>query len=350
MFNAIRTKVKYAFNRKFNLWLTNRIPAKATHVLNNKSIFIFPTRLGFSYLFVLILLFLLGTNYQNNVIILISYLMASLFITVMMQSFFNFSGLTCSSNQEFNGFANQTLSIPIALNTNNDKTDLHFSLVDQEEAVIDSINTKLDVSIPFKMTKRGVFSPGRVKVESEYSLGLFKTWSWLDFGYEIIVFPEPLALKDSIQSHAKMGDYESTAGQSIKGLDDFSDLSTYKEGDPLSRVAWKHFARGQGKLIKNYQENLSDDKWLCIKDMPSNNVETKLRFLSFLILQYSREERRFGLDLGELKLTPETGNAHLLSCLTALSYYPKIPLSNKFSKNGTEDSFSKYSKPSGVTS
>ena len=172
-------KVRSIFDR----WLKKRMPAASTQALSNKNVFIFPTPFGFAYLAFLLLLFLLGTNYQNNVIILLSYMMVSLFVTCMLHSFFNLSGITFCIEEQGVAYAKQKYLIPIKINSSKPRFDLTFqfpvkyqlSLLKSDKAksiVIHSHRSIInagdtEVLIPFTPAKRGLISPGRVKISSE---------------------------------------------------------------------------------------------------------------------------------------------------------------------------------------
>ncbi|EOG7035816.1 hypothetical protein ACLH5N_004693, partial [Aeromonas salmonicida] len=54
-------------------WLTRRIPPARQMTLGRRSLFILPTRMGLLYLLVMSAIYLLGTNYQNNLVLLVSY-------------------------------------------------------------------------------------------------------------------------------------------------------------------------------------------------------------------------------------------------------------------------------------
>ena len=119
-------------NKRFNRWLKRRIPPASQHKLSNRNIFIMPSRFGFVYLIFVVLLFLLATNYQNNAIMLLSYLMASVFITTMMHSFFNLSGIALSADKKAAGYANTQIAFPIQISSPNKRVNLNFCFDDQQ--------------------------------------------------------------------------------------------------------------------------------------------------------------------------------------------------------------------------
>jgi uncharacterized protein (DUF58 family) len=308
---------------RFDTWLRNRMPASLNRTLDNKSIFIFPTRMGFAYLFVLLLVFLLGTNYQNNVIILLAYILASLFITVMLQSYYNFKGLTISTKANISGFAKQYIDVPFTVASEKHKYGLSFEYKNQPLTKLDKLDSTSDISVKYFAQNRGVISLTRLKISSEYSLGLFKTWTWCDFGQKAIIYPEIKPMPAKWLSSLKNDNVieQENGDQYTDGVEDFHELNAYKEGEPLTHVAWKQLARGQGKFTKSYRQPVSSDTWLSLKAMPSSDLESKLSYLCYLVIQYSPQDVRFGLDLLTTKIPPNIGQAHIQECLEALAKY-----------------------------
>jgi hypothetical protein len=114
-------------------------------------------------------------------------------------------------------------------------------------------------------------------------------------------------------------------------------------GESQSRIAWKQFARGQGKFSKKYQAQQDSLLWLKLSNMPSADMEVKLQFLCFLILEYSQNKQVFGLviDLPSfsktclsksstaIKIAPNTGFQHQENCLIALANVNNIAYDNE---------------------
>jgi uncharacterized protein (DUF58 family) len=335
IYSAIKKASKKVVKNRFERWLSQRVPSRFQHKLSNKNIFILPTRFGFAYLFFDILLFLLGTNYQNNIILLLSYLLASLFITVMLHSFYNFSQLTFSSQAKQTCFAKQVINFPITITGHKTHFDINVKFCEPQhfvkEVKLAQCTTEAsEVVLPWYANQRGIYALGRVKVFSEYSLGLFITWSLLDFSHQAIVFPQPKKLADNQKFSIGLNESNKDNGvymQTIGG-DDYSELKNYVLGESQARIAWKQLARGQGKFSKNYQVQQGSLLWLTLSNMPSADMETKLQFLCFLILEYSKNKQNFGLvlDLPSLsnnstaiKIASNTGFQHQQNCLLALA-------------------------------
>jgi len=318
----IKKSLNSFIQKRFNHWLKRRIPASSTQRLSNRNIFILPSRFGFSYLIFVLVLFLLGTNYQNNVIILLSYTFASLFISAMLQSFFNLSGLKLHCQQQIFGYAKQLIPISLTVTSEKKRHTLLFQFPNQESYQLKTLAMGTTVvNISYSSKNRGINHPGRLRISSEYSLGLFTCWTQLDFGSEIITYPEKRLFQNLHVS--KMSAQDDDLGVNIiDGGDDFGELRQYREGESLSQVAWKQLARGQGWLAKTSQQHQGRDVWLTLLNLPSSDIEVKLQMICYLMLAQYQQGKNWGLDLGREKLSPSSGKKHLTDCLIMLAHYP----------------------------
>ena len=63
-------------------------------VLNRKNLYTFPNFTGLIYLLITAVIWLLGTNYQNNLILGLSYLLVSIFVVGILHAFANLAGIS----------------------------------------------------------------------------------------------------------------------------------------------------------------------------------------------------------------------------------------------------------------
>ncbi|XQW83520.1 DUF58 domain-containing protein [Thalassotalea piscium] len=327
---SIFTNMQQWVEGKFQRWLSKQVPKNKRQVLSRRNIFIFPSKFGFSYLFFVLLLFILGTNYQNNLIILVSYLLSSLFITTMIQSFNNLSKLTLIINSEkFRGFSGTRFNVPILLCT--DKERLAFQLYFQQDQIIEKISITSDetLSVPIELENRGVFSLPRLILQSYYPLGLFRCWTSVDLHSDVLVYPKP-ERPEQIDIERLLTGNDNEDGLPLSnevktlnnGVDEFNDLSPYQQGESLAKVAWKHVASGKGWYSKNYQHLItSTPNWLSLDSLPKAPLEQQLRWLSYLILEFQKRDIVFGLKLNTLEIAPQQGIEHCHLCLREIALY-----------------------------
>ncbi|WP_052154926.1 DUF58 domain-containing protein [Aliiglaciecola lipolytica] len=227
-------------------WLNKRIPAASNYELNYRSIFIFPSRFGGLFLFLCVGLFVLGTNYQNNLMIILCYFLVSLFLLNLFVAYLNFAKLEIQLGKIQNGFAGEKLQVPLWFNYN--KRTSHGLIKLNFWKYKYSINIDLDdfsnpVYLPIDCHRRGKLILPRVTLTSSFPLGLISCWTHLAFPSDIVVYPKPIhsnirliSKQDSLQTNE--------ADTSQKGHDDFDSLAPYKQGEPLYHVAWKQVAKG----------------------------------------------------------------------------------------------------------
>jgi len=334
MISALRQRLLSTFKERFNHWLIKRVPSASSLELTNKNIFIFPSLFGFSFLFIVLLLFLLGTNYQNNVIMLLCYVMASFFVTSMLWAFYNLKGLILSSTRQYQGFCEQYIKSVVLITPKKPCYDLKLCYLDSPITKLNQIENSTTIRLSFFSNQRGVLKPGRVKVLSEYPFGLFQVWAKLDFGHQFTVYPVPKTI-----NHKKLLSYQASdneGGNNAKLFegDEFRELANFRQGDSMSRIAWKQFARGQGKLTKQYQQHIGESRYLTLDMLPNTSLEEKLKYLCYIVLQYHQQGLAFGLKLPHEEITIGIGDNHRDKCLTVLALYPHKITSTSRKNNG----------------
>jgi uncharacterized protein (DUF58 family) len=308
------TKIKTMITRQFNLWLARRIPRSSKQAINHKNIFIMPSRFGTAFVLFTLLVFLLGTNYQNNIIILVSYLLISFFIVVLLHSFYNLSGLHFFAPSQIKGFVDSSIAFPLVVASDKARFNINITFLPVNDAInghyVGELVTKIpevksgdtEIYVPYTPIKRGNYDLERMTIVSEYGFGLFRTWTRLDFAQQVIAYPKPVVFDlaainaDNIINDTKTSSV-TLPNRPLKGSDDFYQLQQYRMGEPKSRVAWKQLARGQGWLTKQYQQQQCPDIMLDLNAMPSLDFETRLGMLCFAICEHLNQQLGFSLQL-----------------------------------------------------
>lgn len=316
--------MKAYINKRMLNWLHERIPPSARHSLSSKNVFIFPSGFGFSYLTMVLVIFLLGTNYQNNIILMFSFLLASLFITVMLFSFQNLNGMSIKLVKAPTGFANQVSYLMVELSGQNTRQFIHFHVEPnkQHSFMLTSANLNeniVKVQVPIPNARRGVLLLSRLRVSSTFPLGLFNTWTRLDLGCEHTVYPEPKLPMLWQQRQYQQDLVEHGQVNMPNQMGDFYQLENYQVGQSLSLVAWKQLAKSQQWLSKGHASAVAGDVWLDFQQMSAPDLEAKLSQLCALVIEYSQLEQPFGLKLPHLEIEPSSGEKHQMTCLQALA-------------------------------
>lgn len=302
-------------------WLRRRIPAARQVTLDQRRIFIFPTRYGFLFLTVAAGLFVGGINYENNLIMGLSFLLTSLFIVTILHTFRNLSGVTLRAGAEDPGYAGGEGALEVVLTTGDRRWHrslwLNWPKAEKAEVSVEPGHEQslwLRVSLP----RRGRIRPGRLRIETAYPLGLLRAWSLVDLDHWCLAWPAPLA---GGECPATGGDERRGRREQPHGSDDFQGLRRYVPGDSLRLVDWKAFARGQGLNTKHFADPAEGRRWLEWDRLEGVDPETRLRRLAWWVLQLDRENRPYGLRLPSGNWSPDRGPQHRRELLDALALY-----------------------------
>lgn len=305
---------------RFDKWLKQHVPPSSRVVLTRKNLFILPTWFGVIFLVTCFTLFLLGTNYQNNLILFLSFLLSSVFVSCLLLSHKNMSGLALEAAEPEPQFAEQVMAFPVKIKHSSEQGQFYFNLQKQSH-VLDAVIKGQQVVVYAKPLQRGYFKPGRLTVYSLFPLGLFRVWSHVDLGWQGLVYPKPIEAKVVLDSDA--GDQQADLGRSRSkpGFDEFAGLKTYQVGESLKSVAWKQLAQGRGWHSKAFEQAQGAPVWLTLNEQSGRDLETKLSQITSQVLQLDEQNALYGLRLAGQEIAPAQGPSHKLQCLAALATY-----------------------------
>jgi uncharacterized protein (DUF58 family) len=332
-------------NKRFNKWLIKRMPATKEICLNSNNTFIFPSKTGLHFLISCFILFLLGTNYQNNLILFLVFFLCSFMITCLLFSYQNLAGLTLRAIEPEAQFAATDCQFKLRLQQSlRSAQDVSFSF-QHTSSNLHAVVKKDSVVLYGYSDKRGYFNPGRVTVRSRFPFGLFNVWTHLDLDFKVLLYPQPI--ENKIQEKRSMDNLQdNSAFQSIAGVDQFSTLKNYQQGESLKSVAWKQLAQGRGWLSKQFEQSAGGDVLLDINNLHHLPMETRLSFLSYQVIELKRMNQRYSLMLNNNTIVTGIGNTHEKQCLQALALFD-LPLSELQGSKLSASRLSPYKKSGG---
>lgn len=316
---------RFHWRKRWREWINRRLPVSREITLNQKSIFIFPTRAGFGFLGFIVLLLLVAINFENSPVYALTFLLSSLFVVSILHTFSNLSGLKLTAAHAEPAFAGRDAIFHLVIAKNGARLyqGLQFfwpgnspvwcGLTDKHEEWI---------ALRYRTGPRGYCRPGRLKVQTSFPLGLLRAWTWLDLDMHTVVFPYPAKVgfvpPTSTQPH-ESGNTEQS------GSDDFYGLRDYVAGDTVKSIAWKHYAK-TGKLnTKQFIDPVDHRLWL-VWDDTQGDIEHRLSQLCYWALEAERGHSEYGLQLPGVSIAPSRDQAHLDKVLRALAVYNKQPL------------------------
>jgi uncharacterized protein (DUF58 family) len=302
---------------RFQGWLERRIPPARQIRLNQKNLFIFISREGGNYLLIAALVWIGATNFQNNLVLALCFLLLAILFVAIHQTFANLSGLTLRWIGAEPVFAGAVAHCLIELNSTTCREQLELAFPGEEATMVSvSGGEPARVALAVTTSRRGWHKPGRCRLQSRYPLGIIRCWTWLDLSPEILVYPRPLATDER---ELAFDGVDEEHGAAIAGSEDFQALRDYVPGDPLSAVAWKQYAAGRGMLVREQVDYRSTELWLDYRTLPDADPERRLSKLCFHALELAESQRPFGLRLPDIAIEPAAGDGQLRTVLRALA-------------------------------
>lgn len=309
-----------AIGNRWQRWVNQRIPRSDQRAFGQRNIFILPTGAGVVFAALLLIMLITGINYQNSLIYLLTFLLGAVSVAAMHQTHRNLSGLELTLVQAGDGFVGDL--IPFRLRAVSPRHDtLALSLACGGEALAQQhipSGQQADLNISVPAYERGYLRPDRILVETRFPFGLFRAWSWLRPVTCGIVYPDPVAAPDVV-STVQDGE-EQSKSRSIDG-NDHADIRPWREGDMSQRVQWKRYARTGEMVIADWEGEQGSPHWLDYDAFAGVDRELRLSYLAHQVLERSRSNSRFGLNLPGHVIEPDTGAAHTNRCLKALAVF-----------------------------
>ncbi|MEE4192813.1 MAG: DUF58 domain-containing protein [Halieaceae bacterium] len=310
--------------RRWKRWLNRRIPPAKQVTLDQKRIFIFPTRIGFFFLFTLLVMLVAAINYQNNMSFALTFLLVNIFVVAVLHTYGNLAGLTVHAVRASPVFAGQRAEFEIMVSRAGRRQyfGLHFDWLKQDSAIINLDDREQQhVKLYLRTERRGWYKPDRLRLETVYPLGLLRAWTWLDLDIRALVYPRPLA---SGELPGISSDQPDGMAEPIPGSDDFYGLRDYQRGDSLRHVFWKSVAKGQPLQSKQYTAYADRSVWLDWALFEGLPPEQRLSHLCYWVLEFDRRNEEYGLRLPGVSLEPDSGENHRLTALRQLALWGSV--------------------------
>jgi uncharacterized protein (DUF58 family) len=318
--------INWARNKR-DRWLLNRVPSENIIQLNINNTFILPSSFGWSCIGIIISLFVLGTNFQNNIILLLCYFLLAMMLLAVFHSYFFFTQHQISFLAITPDFENRQLYLPVQIHSKQDYEGgvLSFSVNKSISLSIELESRDQLIKVPLPKYKRGYYICPKISVTALYGFGLFRCWTHLTPKMNFYVYPA--MQKSAVKLHRANADAQLAHSSDSQYVisDDLQGIREHQITDPIHHISWKHVAKGQGMLTKDFSENKGVSGWLRLADLQHLDIEQALQCLCYQIQQLDKDQVQFGLDLGSTKILPQEGQTHLHECLVQLTLftYPK---------------------------
>lgn len=332
-----------AWSTWMSRWFAKRAPRQDLAHLGLRNVYIFFSRGGLLFALLLLITFIAGINYANNLVLGLCFYLASVWVVSFHLTFAHVMGLKVQlldvSMTEVGKPAWVTLKVVSSSGKPRRQLSFRFdysqveaaALADQlgqlplsyqphAQVMLGSVSGEVMIKLPVFTDQRGRLELPRLIISSVYPLGIMRAWSYVYFATPAWVYPAPLEFDWQASYVTASDEAAAQSHYSTQGQNDFDRLDDYVEGQSLARVSWAHVARGQGMLTKHFADPVGHELCLNYADMPAAHHEQKLSQLSYAVQSLAASGAAFQLILpndgaGEIG----QGQAFIQSCLLRLA-------------------------------
>lgn len=315
----------FRFSMIFNWIFQPRGPESGEVFLNQRRVFIFPTRYGF--LFVLSLLAMLAgsINYDLSLGFVLTFFLASAGLVAMLHTFRNQVHLILRPVKAAPVFAGETAAFELLLiNQNNfERASIWLRCAEGFTTVDVPPSQAATATLRIPAAARGLLRLPRLTIDTRYPLGLLRAWSYWQPGLPCLIYPRPATAGSALPA-APEGSGEGTPAGS--GTEDFAGLREHTASDSPRHIAWKSatlaLETGGALLTKHFYGSASSDLILDINTLPATlGLEEKLSQLTRWLLDAEAARLAYRLRLGTHDIGPGLAEPHRSECLRALALY-----------------------------
>ncbi len=311
--------MQFVSNKK---WFLKRFSRRSTSIkLGYKNLYIFPNKFGFYWILASLLLFILGTNLESNITILISYLMGVIVIINLFLTHFNLHGLEINVRPQEISFAESPIRYKLIFKSKILRNNILLKFLNDNSTPlkIERIQGETSQFVNFKEKQRGVFYPELIYGKSSSPMSLFNCWFYWRPKRKIIVAPK---LNNKTNIFFNNSNIDGRSKSRDETGDDFSYLKNYRKGESKSSIDWKSYARTNNLSSKEFTNSNSDIKLLKLNiDAP---LEEALQDLCYQINKEYINRSFYSVDLQNgIFIGISTGYNHYRSCLISLAKYKR---------------------------
>ncbi|MFV5191328.1 DUF58 domain-containing protein [Acinetobacter courvalinii] len=289
--------------RQLQQWIAKRFQVEGSKILLQKDVLVFIYKQGFLYLVLIVITFIAGINYANNLILGFCFLISAILCISFYLTFKQLHGLQIELVAAEVGQVDQPLILKILLKQSaqtvrylrlNWQEQEHFLYLDQTQQCLE---------LAVLPEQRGRYELDALKIYATYPLGLVRAWTYLYPQQEVWIAPKATDWQK---------EHKLQPNPAQDSLDEFKELRTFQYGDSYQNVAWKQVARGQGFLIKMFEAQTSHQHLdIDYQHIPALGHEQKLSLMMGLIEQCEQSGNDYAVILPHARLESGQGQSQL---------------------------------------
>jgi uncharacterized protein (DUF58 family) len=310
-----------AIRGRFQRWFQSRLPLTDTLTLNQRNVYILPTRPGFMLGATLLVLLVASINYQLNLGYLLTFLLAGSALVGMHVCHGTLRGMTLhliAPNDHF-ALATAILTVQLTNDRGSPRRAIGLSVFGTGHwswADVPAQSSTL-VQVAFQPGRRGRHRVPALTAETRFPLGTFRVWTVWRPAAEVLVYPAPEPFPPPLPPGEPRSGGANASSMQTTG--EFDGVRAYRRGDPMKLVVWKKMAKAGELVSRDTQQAQRYELWLDLTQAGLPGIEARLSRLCAWVLAADRQGVDYGLRLPGLEIKPACGAAHRHACLEALA-------------------------------
>jgi len=297
-----------------------RGPLTPPVTLEYRHVFVMPTKFGVCFGFLLVLMLLGGLNFNNNMALMLVFLLGAMTQMTSLLAYRNLVGLRIDNIISDAVFCGEDARFKIFISNPGRQKRYTLSAGFKQAQDCRDFNPSARESVTLHMPsqKRGWVAMPVFRLETRFPLGLFKAWSWIFPNTSCLVYPEPAKTFPPLPISG-----QGESGQAKKGDgDQVHGLRKYQQGDSRHRIAWRASAR-HDKMYSLEMETPRDESCELNWDLLQGyDAESRLSVLTAWVLEADRRQLTYSLKMPLESIATGQGAGQRVRCLEMLALYP----------------------------
>ena len=284
-------------------WIKTRFKFDRHKALKQKDILVFIYQQGYLYLVLILITFIAGVNYGNNLILGFCFLISAILCISFYLTFKQLHELEIEIVTTEVGQVGEVLQLQLHFKQELAQARYLWIKADHQLEQVLIQDSQQQYILTFFAAQRGQFHYPQLHIYSVYPFGLVRAWTYLNLSRTTWVAPKADIYSAENKQHLHSFQPD---------LDEFRELRDFQLGDSLQAVSWKQAARGQGlyvKVFEQYQDQQSID--IHYEHMPAPTHEEKLSLMMGLVEQCEQQQLNYAMFLPHATLEKGLGERQL---------------------------------------
>jgi uncharacterized protein (DUF58 family) len=265
-------------------------------------VYIMPTSMGWYLIGLILLIFLLGVGYSNNLLLGLGLFLSSLALFWLIEAHFwmdnfKFEGIHLSDAEANTPMLVKLLGTHPQQKFFLEKLKAELEVSENEVLKIEESKETMHTLV----SKRGSYQAEFIRLGSEGFLGLFVSWRFFKINETFWVYPS----KQYIPTTSYSRDSQSENNITLVRTSGRDYHRQYVPGDDAKRIDWKRLAKNDDLFVFVGEENRGIDEIIIQINKHSPSLEIDLSQASYLISTLFQENRPWSLSINGETEGPE---------------------------------------------